>query len=437
MSVVNKPLTRKSSKTIPNGVGAVRRIRHTLSLGGNVITNVKSVSKDELNYSAGSTASATFQDNSEDWLAISQQHNPLPFIITTTVAYDDVIVFQAAEEFSGVVDTIDLDEKTSSFTVHASSYGRVLVSEKVSETFAGTTTAPLFTGTLVQRVVAKYGKGLKVYVSPKFLAKPHTVGRIYKANMVKSLRNIPVWDLIQSLAQKDGADCYVKGDTLYYVERSPEATDDITQLGDVPVAYTFTYGVNLLDVSVQHSPLFAHDISVTVRSYQPRTQQTFESTKNMSDVQIKAIVKKLEITNSRDEFDNMNAASLAKMKRKPAKDSVSGSAQPARIGKKQNYTFVVPNSTQEDCERIAETIARDISAKEFIITIKVLCQPDFNCRQFFALAEMPTPGVNISYAPKSIHMTSGVEAGGSASGYIATIVMVNHAVQTTGASLGQ
>ena len=433
--VTNRTMPRKSPKDIPDGVGSVRVIRHKVTLGGVEIDTVKRWSKEELAYSAGSNAAVTFKIEETDWLAVAQKVVPLPLVIRTTLMVDGQFVFTDAEEFSGIVDSLDLKPMEGVYEVHASSYARILVNEKISETIAGTANANKTTGQVIKEMTAKYGKGLKCHVDP-YLMTATKVGKVYKAQMVKTIKNMPIWDLFQSFAQHDHADLFVKGDTLYYVRKPVDANPDITELGNVKPSYVFRYGHNIEHVTVKHSPLFSHDVTVTVRSYQPRTQQTYESTKNMSQMQINKIAKQLEITASREELDALNAKSLARMKSRGGREMVGAKAAPARIGSKENFTFVVPNATQEDCERIAEKIMEDIARKEFILDVKVLGQPDYNPRQYIQIEALPAKSANQVYAIKSIRTSSGVNDSGQAEGYATELMIVNHAVQTPGASFG-
>lgn len=436
MAVVQREMPRKVNANPDLGVGNVRNVGHTLLIGGLKVPGLLQWSKNELAYSAGSSVTLSLRGelvDNQEWLSVSQEVLPLPVVLTTDLAVDGKAVFTDAEEFSGVVDTIDYDPKTNVYSVNVSSYARVLVNTKISETLAGESGSAKTTGQTIIDITKKYGKGLKVYVDPELMKTP--VGKVYKEQQVKTLRNIPVWDLFQSFAQYDKADLFVKGDTLFYVRKPTNTSNNITQLKGVKANYAFTYGRNIIGVSVTHAPLFAHDVTVTVRSHQSRTDQSYESTKNMSDLEITKLAKKLEGV-SRDELDKLNAASKAKLAQKRKSSSkagkqVEGKAAVARIGNKENYVFVVPNATQEDCERIAQKIMEDIARHEFAVTLTVLGQPDFNPLQYVGLLNLPVPVLNQVYAIKSISTQSD-----PSSGYLTTFTLVNHEVQTVGVSLG-
>ena len=436
MAVIQREMPRKVTVNPDLGVGAVRNVGHKLLIGGLPVPGLLRWSKNEMTYSAGSSAELTLRGElveNQEWLSVSQNVLPLPVVLTTDLVVNGKAMFTDAEEFSGVVDTLDYDPKTNLYTVNVSSYARVLVNTKISETIAGASGSAKTTGQTIIDLTKKYGKGLKVYVDPELMKTP--VGRVYKEQQVKALRNIPVWDLFQSFAQYDKADLFVKGDTLFYVRKPTDTSQNITQLKGVKANYAYTYGRNIIGINITHAPLFSHDVTVTVRSHQSRTDQSYESTKNMSDLEITKLAQKLEGV-SRDELDKLNAASKAKMAKKRKNSSkagkqVEGKAAVARIGNKENYVFVVPNATQEDCERIAQKIMEDIARHEFAVTLTVLGQPDFNPLQYIGLLNLPVSVANQVYAIKSLSTQSD-----PSSGYLTTFTLVNHEVQTVGVSLG-
>lgn len=447
MTATSPIFARKSTSAVTAGPGTVRYVSHELIIGGIHVHGFIEWSRDELSYCAGSTASATFRmfglglptwlgqqvPANIEWSEVSQKLPIIPFVIKTKLIVNGTDTGWA-EDFSGIVDTIESNPDEGTYTVNASSYARILVNKKISETIAGTANANKTTGQVIQDMTAKYGQGLKTHIAPSMFTTK--VGKVYKTQMVKTILNMPIWDLFQSFAQRDHADLFVRGDTLYYVPKPGDANSDVTELGPVAPSYTFTYGVDILKVKVTHAALFSHDVQVTVRSYQPRTQQTYESTKNMSDLHDNAIAAQLETSAGRDDLATMNAASQAKLRPHKGRDQVKATAQAARIGHKDNYTFVVPNATQEDCDQIALRIAEDIARKEFLVELTVPARTDFNTRQYFRLTKLPSAVQNQVYAPKSIRISSGVSEGAQAQGYLATLTLVNHAVQTTGASLG-
>lgn len=430
MSVIVHTFKRKPTALIESLIGAVRNIDCELKVGGVEIPRVQMWRKNEVAYSAGSTLEVTCPASLDyDLMVASQQTKPLPVVLDTIMSINGQ-AGKGAEEFNGIVDVIRLNLKTRMYTLHCVSYARVLINEKISETVAGQANSGKTTSQTIEEMTKKYGKGLKTKIHP-FKTK---VGQVYKDKLVKTIKNMTVWDLFESFANQDNADLYVKGDTLYYVPKPTDVAPDITELKGVKPDITFNYA-QLLDGDVTHSALYAHDITVTVRSYQPRTNQTYEGKANLSAAQVAAVAKKLE--QNPNTYAQMNAVSLAKMRRKKGREQVGGSYKAARIGKKEQYVFNVPNMTQEDCERIALKIAEDISQKEFAVNITVPAMPQYNTRQYVALKEMPSASLNQVYAIKSIETSMGVpDQDGNAQGYIANFAIVNHTVQSAGVTLG-
>lgn len=430
-------------------MGKKRDITHKLSIGGLHVTTLKGWSKNEMAYSAGSTATATIPiDPDFDLFALYQAHlkehdKPLTFDVTTTMYLNSTeVAFKDAADFSGVITSLRMSRKSGVYTITAASYAQILQNEKVTISLFAETIETATTSDLVGSLVRQYGKGLKT-VDGKgkttVYASKLKVKDVFGAQGVQQAVNMSVWDLLMSFASKDGVDMFVKGDVLYYAKKPTDPKNDITELNGVEPSYTYTWDENILDLEIEHSPLFAHDISVTVKSYQTSTQQTYTSTATMSEAKVRAIAAQLERDPASLKIDMDKSIAKMDAQRKPRKGKVVTSAKltAARVGNKENYTFTLQNATQEDCDRVAAQIAEDISRKEFVVTLTVLGQPDFNPRQYIRLRNTGSKATDQVYAIKSINTRSELsQTGGETEGYLTTFVLVNHAVQSVGASLG-
>lgn len=441
MTIINRQFDRKPVKNLSSTTGTVRGISNYVQIGGVTLFDPISWSKTDLAYGAGSSCEITLRANDDiaiggfstqsgqsykqDWLTMSQTILPLPVLLFTTMSVDGKVIFDKAEEFSGIVDTISIDLGKNSLVLNCTSYARILVNAKITETVAGDSSTGKTTSQVVDYLVKKYGKGLKSQIY-NFTT---PVGNIYKQQQVKTLRNIAVWDVIESFAEKDNADVFVKGDTLYYVPKPTEVKASVTDLGGVTADYSFDYLKDFIDCKIEHAALYSHDVTVTVRSYQRRTKQSYESKYNMKDQQIDKTAAALEM--NPDVFDQQNAASLARMRQQRPRELQQAKVTTPKIQSKESYVFNIPNATQEDCDRIARKITEDITRKEFLIELTVNAQPDFNPRQFIKLNSMPYEILNQVYAIKSI--TTGA---GNGEGYQAKFTLVNHHVQSAGTSLG-
>lgn len=418
------------------GSGLVRQVSHAVNIGGVDLSSaagIVSFNKTDMSYSAGSTCDVVVSANYDlKLMSNSQTTIPMPIVVTTTLVINGV-TYPKMEEFSGIVDTLDLDPKTSTYHITGSSHGRLLVNAKITETVAGSLNSNQGVSDAVKYLIAKYGKGLTAHVDTFNVP----LGSLYKSSMVNNILNVSVWDFLTWLANRVNADLFVKGSVLYFIHQSVDPNADVTDLknsGIVP-NFVFTLGTDIVDIDIRHAPLFAHDVTVTVKSYQPRTNQSYISTKNMSDLQIDHLAKRVETQGGRNSLSAANAASLSKMHRKKQYDVTQANTK-SRIGTNENYTFVVPNATQDDCDRLALKLMGDISQAEFLITLTVLGRPDFNSRQHVRLANMPETPINQVYAVKSVETSSGAGRRGQARAYLTRLTLVNHAVQTAGTSLG-
>ncbi len=430
--------------------GTKRTVRHDVQIGGLTGFVFESFSKDISAYSAGSTMSitlpmyqpyvgttvgnkavdltATTNGNlGIDLLELSQTYLPLELIVFTTLQTDGgTFDFNNAEEFRGVVDTITLDMNTGTYTVQASSYARILANAKINEVFSSQILQQMTTSALAQKLVAEYGQGLKW--SSHNSAFSTNVGTLMKQQLARSFMSMSVWDVLESFALYDDADLYVEGDTLFYVKHAPDNKNIFTVTAAGATQYTYTWGTNIEKLSIQHSPMFAHDISVTVKSYQASKKSTVTSTANASTAKLQAVTDALESGNTA-KYAPMVSSALTKAVHR-GRVFKKGQATAASISNKAQYVFSVNNLSQADCDRVAYNIFQDVSRREFIVTLGVLGQPDFNPRQIIKLQGTGTVADQI-YAIKGFTTTSGTQTG-----YTTTFTLVNHNVQTVGANLG-
>lgn len=430
--------------------GTKRTIRHNVQIGGLTGFVFESFEKNISAYSAGSTLSitipmyqpylgttvgntavdltATTNGNlGIDLLELSQTYLPLEIIVYTTVQTDgNTINFNNAEEFRGIIDTIDLDMDTGTYSVQASSYARILANAKINEVFSSQVLQQMTTSQLAQRLVAEYGKGLKWWsYNPSFST---NVGALMKHQLARSFMNMSVWDVLESFALYDDADLYVEGDVLYYTKHAPESKNLFVVDTSGRTEYTYTWGTNIEHLKIQHSPMFAHDISVAVKSYQASTKSTVSSQMNANAAKIYAVAHALEVGDTAKYAPMITSALTKAVHRGRVFKTAKASAAP--ISNKAQYVFTVNGLSQADCDRVAYNIFQDISRRELVVTLTVLGQPDFNPRQIIRLQGTGTVADQV-YAIKSFTTCSGTEQG-----YTTTFTLVNHDVQTVGANLG-
>jgi hypothetical protein len=366
----------------------------------------------------------------------------MPFSILTSMSLDGVVEFTDAAEFSGVLTSVRMKRSAGVYVLTASSYALILQNEKVNEVLATGANSKKTTSQVVREFTKRFGQGLKT-VNKDGKNTVHdfktTIGQVYKQQAVQQATNMPVWDLFMSFAAKDNADVYVEGDVLYYQPKPVDLSPDVTELRGTEPTYTYRWGYNILDLDIEHSPLFSHEVSVTVKSLQPLTHETYTSTATMSDAKVKALAQQLEQNPEKlaPTFERSQRTMSAHRKPGQARTVTSGDLSAPRMHSKENYTYVIQGASQEDCDRIASQIAKDISRKEFICTLTVLAQPNFNHRQYIRLQDTGSAAADQVYAIKAFEVSWTMpESGDSTEGYKAVFTLVNHAVQSTGASLG-
>ncbi len=413
------------------GIGSSRELSFTVMIGGVRVPLFKSWQTEQSSYSPGSSATVVIPvSHADDLFLRSTKIIPMPITIATTMFIDGDIVFDDTNEFAGIIDTMTLNRRAGTYSIQARSYAQVLLNVKTNEAISGPAARRQTTAQAVKTLVTKYAPTMKTVIGD--FKTP--VDSIYKQTGTLVTRNVPVWDLIQNFAAHDGADLFVHGDTLYYVQPAVEKNPDITELKGVTPDYTYEWGKNILDLEIVHSPLFAHDVTVTVNSVSTRTGETATATATMTTAQVNATAKKLEL--NKVDVERMNEKSKQKLAGKRKGKVTSDRTSAAKIGNKSSYTSTIPNASPDDCDRVANQIMRDISAKEFLATLTVLGQPDFNPRQIINIVNSGSESSDQPYAIKSI--TKGFtapESGGECEGYKAVFMLVNHHVQTTGVAL--
>ncbi len=435
MVAVARDMKRKPTGVKPQpptnmkGIGKARTVQHKIVIGKtHVVTQYERWSRTELAYSAGSSAELTmpmWQVPYLDLFAIMQdaEDSIVSLEISTSV---DGKPFK--NEFSGIIDSVDADFNNGTYTVAARSFAQILLNAKVTTSIVNKTTKQA-----VLALVAEYGMGMKVNID-NFNT---PVGKIFKEQQVQITTNMRVWDLIESFAIKDGADLYVIGDTLYYKERAADRrVADVLALGDQQASYTYEWKKNIKNLSITHAPLFAHDIQVEVKSYSARTGTTFTGTATAQKAKVAAIARALEVDNTRAAYLASREQTNPK-KRKPTVKAVSAKSMAEVNMRREQFTFVVPNLSQDDCARLADQIMKDISRHEFVVNMTVLAQPGFSPRHFIKLLGTGSDRTNQVYAVKSLTTVSepGTDGSGGA-GYVTSFVLVNHSVKTLGQNLG-
>lgn len=219
-----------------------------------------------------------------------------------------------ASILTGEVDDVDIDTTGGNITVTGRDLTGRLIDNKVSQNWPDRTASEIVTDLAGQ-----------VGLTPQVTKTSTPTGKYAKDQYSALGRDTPMWDLITSLANAEGFDAYVKGDTLYF---GPSQVDDSNPISIQLDHQGDTLTANVEKVKLKRSLTLAKDITVTVLSYSPNKK-----------VPIKAVAK-----------------------RQGAQKSGSTSFRSGKTS--QNYVFRRPRLTQQQATDLAEKILADLSKHE-------------------------------------------------------------------------
>lgn len=241
----------------------------------------------------------------------------------------DAVPSQMDSLLTGEVDDVDVDPLTGIISVTGRDLTGRLIDNKVSETWPDRTASQIVTD-----LAGKAG------LTPKVTATKIPVGKYAKGQYNALGRDVPIWDLISSLADAEGFDAYMKGSTLYF---GPTQVDDGEAMtitvkdGDIVEA-------NVEDLKLKRSLTLAKDITVTVISYSPSKKTP-----------IKAVAKR--------------------------QGSAKSGSTSFRTGKtSQNYTIRKPGLTQQRAQDLAQKTLADLSRHERTISATLIADTSTQSR---------------------------------------------------------
>lgn len=164
-------------------------------------------------------------------------------------------------------------------------------------------------------------------LTPQVTATSTPVGQYYNGAYASLSRDIPTWDLLVFLAQQEGFDCYVRGNTLYF---GPPQADADTNPTIITVAggKGAVVASNVERLRLHRSLTIAQDVAVTVLSHSVATGKS-----------VKAVATRAG--------------------KKSANSSASKAAE-----KVQSYIVRRPGLSQEQAQQLANKILIDITKFE-------------------------------------------------------------------------
>lgn len=232
----------------------------------------------------------------------------------------------------GEIDHLTMDQQTGLLTAQGRDLSARLIETKTQEAFVNQTSSQV-----AETLAARHG--FKTNITPTSTL----VGRYYEADHVDGsldqfARTTTEWDLLVYLAQREGFDVFMTGETLNFVPTvSPDSTPYVIlwtpTLPDQPVPR-----MNAVSLRMERSLTLAKDIEVWVRSWNSQ--------------QARAFTKKSRASGGK-------AASAS---------GVSSGGKPTTT---QRYVFVRPNMTEEEAQKAANQLAIDLTKHERVVVAEL------------------------------------------------------------------
>lgn len=217
----------------------------------------------------------------------------------------------------GQVDDVDVDPTTGELMISGRDLTGKLIDTKTSNMWPSQTASEIVT-----RLATEAG------LTPKVTKTTTPVGN-YTNGFYSALgREVPLWDLITSMAQREGFDAYVTGTTLYFGPIEADNDKNPYEISCFKDAATGRINSSVERLSLRRSLTLAKDITVTVLSH-----SVYYGTP------IKAVAKR------------------------------QGSAKSGRTSFRsgqtsQNYVIRRPNMTQDQANKLAQKTLADLSRYE-------------------------------------------------------------------------
>ncbi len=341
--------------------GIVRKPRPIVSLNGNVLSGVEDVEV---------TNASHFQADTYR-LTLAAQVNPPSY--WATGAFDQVSISIGLENqpalqlITGVVDDIDWDADASTITLTGRDLSAQLIDTKTAEKFQNQTSSQI-----AQTLALRHG--LDSQVQPTTTK----VGTYYDIDHTVLTQEQTEWDLLIFLAEQEGFDVWVAGNTLYF-QPSPVPTSEpylIFRSNDpIPVSNA--------RIKLGRSETLAKDAVVVVKSFNQKGQESV-----------------------------FGVARAVK-------------AKGPRSGKSQLYTIRRPNLTKDQAQKLAESILADITRHEMTLNASL---PGDNLLTTRTLVQLVGTGTawDQLYYPDSVTRRLNKK-----DGYRMEVRAKNHATQST------
>jgi phage protein D len=225
----------------------------------------------------------------------------------------------------GIVDSVDIDPLARTVTLAGRDRTALLIEARTQETFANRRASEI-----AELLAARHG------LTPDVAPTTELVGRYWqdehdRITLGEFAHAITEWDLLVTLARREGFDVWVSGRTLHF--RPPQtAPTAAAVLRPAPM----TGGpANVTSLQLRRALTFARDIEVVVKSWNAHHQAAFTQT--------------------------------ARARRKRGAAGI-GRGQTAQM---QRYVYIIPNLTPDAALKLAQAKLAELSRNERVISAEM------------------------------------------------------------------
>ncbi len=254
-----------------SALGAVRYPRGVVSVGGEIISGWQSLEVENNAHRSADTFRVVFvldllpAERNAQWFS---RQRTLPVEVRTGFPKDPQHYTPAELDslIIGRVDDVRFDLPAGTLELVGRDNTALFIDTKTSEHFANKTSSQI-----AQTLAARHG--LQAVVTPT----TRQVGSFYKSDFVDTTQQQSEWDLLSYLANAEGFDLYVKGNTLYFTQRPPLSPDHYCIQWTPPDAHQGYAAANIIDLQFSRNLTIAQGISVEVRSWNSKAKKGFSA----------------------------------------------------------------------------------------------------------------------------------------------------------------
>lgn len=241
----------------------------------------------------------------------------------------------------GELDRIDAHPATGIISAEGRDFTARLVEAKTQETFLNQTSSQVATTLALRHDLTPVVTATTTLVS-RFYQQDHD-----KITLGQFSRTTTEWDLLTNLAQQEGFDVFMQGRELHFQPATDPGSDPYV------VSYDTTSGIprsNTTDLQLGRSLTLAKDIEVQVRSWH-----------------------------------SAKGVGFTKTARAIGARSASSSSSSGETKRPQRYVFVRPNLSEDQAQKLANSMLADLSKHERTVTVTMPGELSLSPRQMVAV----------------------------------------------------